>query len=197
MVTVMGERFSRPARLDVLLAGVFAAAVVAGTEGAAAGQARARPLDVLGAVLLVAAATAAVGLRRAAPVGALASTTLVVNAYLLAGYPYGPVLLCLVITVFEVARQRPLSTSAMACGLAAAISSATIFARVFDEHHATGLLALAWTAWTVLPWSLGALIHVMDAARQRARQDLIARTALEERMRLAGEVHDIAGHAFA
>ncbi|MGW3356878.1 histidine kinase [Streptomyces bungoensis] len=68
---------------------------------------------------------------------------------------------------------------------------------MFGERHATGLLALAWTAWTVLPWSLGALIHVVDAARQRARQDLIARTALEERMRLAGEVHDIAGHAFA
>ncbi|MGW3495651.1 sensor histidine kinase [Streptomyces sp. NPDC001020] len=197
MVTEIGGRLPRPARSDALLAAVFAAAVVVGTVWASAGQSRSRPLDVLGVVLLVAAAMVAVGFRRAAPFGALAGTTLLVNMYLLVGYPYGPVLLCLVVAAFEVARQRPLPSSALACGLAAAVSSATILARLFGELHVIGLLALAWTGWSVLPWSLGALIHVMDAARRRARQDLIVRTALEERMHLAGEVHDIAGHGFA
>ncbi len=148
-------------------------------------------------MLLVTAAAMTVGLRRAAPLGALLGAMLVVNAYLLAGYPYGPVLLCLVIAVFEVARQRPLPVSAVLGGLAAAMSSATILIRVLGERHFTGLLALAWTGWIVLPWSLGALVHVMDAARQRSRADLINRTALDERMRIAGDVHDIAGHGFA
>ncbi|MDR3033800.1 MAG: histidine kinase, partial [Kitasatospora sp.] len=197
MVTEIGGRLPRPARSDALLAAVFAAAVVVGTVWASAGQSRSRPLDVLGVVLLVAAAMVAVGFRRAAPFGALVGTTLLVNMYLLVGYPYGPVLLCLVVAAFEVARQRPLPSSALACGLAAALSSATILARLFGELHIIGLLALAWTGWSVLPWSLGALIHVMGAARRRARQDLIVRTALEERMHLAGEVHDIAGHGFA
>jgi signal transduction histidine kinase len=189
---------TRPARLDVLLAGAFAAAVVAGTMVVAPTQdGQARSLDVLGVVLLAAAATVATSLRRAMPLGALTGAVLIVNAYLLAGYPYGPVLLCLVIAVFEVARQRALSVSAVSCGLAAAISSATILVRVLGDRHATGLLALAWTSWIVLPWSLGALIHVLDLARQRARRDLIAQTALEERTRLASEVHDIAGHGFA
>jgi signal transduction histidine kinase len=197
MVTVLVERFPRPARLDALLAVPAAAAAVAGSVAAAGGQVRIRPLDAFGVVLVIAAAAAAVGLRRAAPLWALAATTLLVNAYVLAGYPYGPVLLCLVIAVFEVARQRPLATSALTCGIAAALSSATIFVRVVDDHHATWLLALAWTGWSVLPWSLGALDHVVRAARTRATRELIARSALEERMRIAGEVHDIAGHGFA
>jgi len=197
-VTLSGGWLPRPRRLDVLLAGVCAVAVVAGTVAVAPAHAgRSRPLDVLGVVLLTAAGAVTAGLRRAAPLGGLTCAVLVVNAYLLDGYPYGPVLLCLVVAVFEVARQRAPAVSAVACGAAAVISSATILVRVLGERHATGLLALAWTAWTVLPWSLGALIQVMDAARQRARQDLIARIALEERTRLAGEVHDIAGHSFA
>jgi signal transduction histidine kinase len=197
MAMLIGERFPRPARLDALLAVPAAAAVVAGTMSAAVGQSRIHALNAFGVALLVAATLAAVGLRRAAPLWALVATTVLVNAYVLAGYPYGPVLLCLVLAVFEVARQRPLHTSALFCGVAATVSSATIFARVVDDHHASGLLALAWSAWSVLPWSLGALIHVLRAARSRARRDLIARTALEERMRIAGDVHDIAGHGFA
>jgi signal transduction histidine kinase len=181
----------RPVWTDVVFAAGLAAVVVAGTM--AVGADRSRPLDVLGVALLVLAATVTAVLRQRMPLVALTGAVLLVNGYLLAGYPYGPVLLCLVIAVFELARQRPIRVSAPASALAAAISSATILLRLLGDGHAPALLALAWTAWIVLPWSLGALIHVMNAARR----DLIARTVLEERMRLAGEVHDIAGHGFA
>ncbi|SEP52284.1 sensor histidine kinase [Amycolatopsis saalfeldensis] len=198
MVAVLGDRLARPAWSDVVLGAALAVAVVAGTVASSVGQAdRSRPVDAVGLVLLVAAAAVTAVPRRTMPLGALAGAVLLVNAYLLAGYPYGPVLLCLVITVFEVARQRPLAVSAAAGGLAAVISSATLLLRLIGDGHSPALLALAWTGWIVLPWSLGALLHVRDAARRRARRDLIARTALEERMRLAGEVHDIAGHGFA
>ena len=197
MVTVIGPRLARPARWNALLATAFGAAVVAGTVGAATGQDRSRPLDAFGVAMLVAAAAASAGLRRAAPLWGLAATTLLTDAYLLTGYPYGPVLLGPVLAVFEAARQRPLRYSAAACGAAAAVSSATILVRAVGEHHATALLALAWTGWSLLPWSLGALIHVLDGGRTRAREDLIARTALEERIRIASEVHDVAGHGFA
>ncbi len=173
-------------RLDVL----FTAAMVAATvivDGV-----HTRPLDELGLLLVAAAAAATAGGRRA-PLAGMTGAVLFVNAYLLAGYPYGPVLLCLVIAVFQVARQRPLKVSALACGLAAVASSACILLRLLGDQHAGGLLALAWTGWIVLPWSLGALANVLAASRRQ----LIARTALEERARLAGEVHDIAGHAFA
>ncbi|KAA2250715.1 sensor histidine kinase [Solihabitans fulvus] len=198
MHVVRGARIPRQARLDVLSAGLFAAAVVAGTIAVSSAQStRSIPLDALGVTLLIAAAAVTMGLRRVAPLGALAGAVVLVNGYLLACYPYGPVLLCLVIAVFEVARQQTLVRSAAACGLAAALASGTVLVRVLGDQHEPGLLALVWSSWIVLPWSLGALVHVRDAARRRARDDLISRTALEERIRMAGEVHDIAGHGFA
>jgi len=187
----------RPAVRDLLLAAAGAVAVVAGTVLAAMGQAEPRVLDVFGVLLLVAAVVATVGWRRVAPMWSLVGATLVVNAYLITGYPFGPVLLCLVVAVFEVARQRRLAVSGIACGLAAAVASATMLVRLLGDPHVSGLLALAWTGWIVLPWSLGALVHLLGEARRRARRDLISRTVLAERMRLASELHDIAGHGFA
>jgi signal transduction histidine kinase len=40
-------------------------------------------------------------------------------------------------------------------------------------------------------------VQVRSAAARRARQELVARAALEERMRVASEVHDVAGHGLA
>jgi histidine kinase len=42
-----------------------------------------------------------------------------------------------------------------------------------------------------------ALVQVRSTAAERARRDLVARVALEERIRVAQEVHDVAGHGFA
>jgi len=188
----------RPALTDLGLAGGFAVCLVFGTFGAAALQGdRFRALDFWAFLLVVLAATAALALRRTAPVWGLTGTMAAVSGYLLAGYPYGPVQLCMMIAMFEVARQRPLRTSLLACGLAAGVASATVLARLFGEVQSPALLALAWTGWIVLPWSLGALVHVLAAARERTRRELVARVALEERMRMAGEVHDVAGHGFA
>jgi signal transduction histidine kinase len=59
------------------------------------------------------------------------------------------------------------------------------------------VLVLGWTSWLVVPWSLGALVQVRSTAAERARHDLVARAALEERMRVTQEVHDVAGHGLA
>jgi signal transduction histidine kinase len=155
-----------------------------------------RRLDVWAVALIATAALATVSLRRA-PVWALAGVTLTVNGYLLAGYPYGPVQLCLVVAVFEVARRCPLRLSAAACGIAASVASATVLVRSMPVLEQPIVLELGWTGWVVLPWSLGALAHVTTAARERARRDLVARAEAAERERLAGEVHDVAGHGFA
>jgi signal transduction histidine kinase len=122
----------------------------------------------------------------------------VVNTYLLLGYPFGPVQLCLILVTYQVARQRPLRISVPACLLAAVIASVTIAVRLsHGRFDSSGLLALLWTAWIVLPWSVGALLHVTSVARERTRQELVSRVALEERMKIASEVHDVAGHGFA
>jgi signal transduction histidine kinase len=191
-----------PGLLDGVLAAGFAAAVVGGTVIAAAGQVGHtlgvhRGVDAVAVLLLVASAVVTVGWRRAAPVAALVGAGVLVNGYLLAGYPYGPVVLCLVVAVFELARQRPLRVSAVVGGVVAGATSATMLVRLLGGRHDSWPLAVAWASWIVLPWSLGALVNTVGAVRRRGRRELAAAAALAERTRLASEVHDIAGHAFA
>jgi signal transduction histidine kinase len=191
-----------PGRLDGVLAVGAAVAVVCGTVVAATAQVGHsagvdREVDAVAVLLLVASAAVTVGWRRVAPLGALVGAGVLVNGYLLAGYPYGPVLLCLVVAVFEVARQRPLRVSAVAGGIAAGVASATMLVRLLADRQESWPLAVAWASWIVLPWSLGALVNAVGAARRRGRRELATAAALAERTRLAGEVHDIAGHAFA
>jgi signal transduction histidine kinase len=184
--------------MDLAWAGAFAVVLVVGTVGAAALQGdRARPLDVGAFTLVVVAALATLGLRRVAPVWAMVGAMAAVSVYLLAGYPYGPVQLCMVIAMFEVGRHRELRASLGACAIAAIVASVSVLPRLIHEVDAPAVLASGWAAWIVLPWSLGALVHLNAAGRARARRDLIARTADEERVRLAAEVHDVAGHGFA
>lgn len=186
-----------PPPIDVWLAAGAAAVVIAGSVLAAAVQRPPRPLDIW-AVLLMVAAAGALAWRRAAPMAALGGAVGAVGVYLLAGYPYGPVQLCMVVAMFEVARRHRVRTSLLACGLAAAVAVGFALARlVRDADHLPAVLLLGWTSWLVVPWSLGALVQVRSTAAERARHDLVARAALEERMRVAQEVHDVAGHGFA
>ena len=55
---------------------------------------RTRPLDV-GAVTLVALAAAALAWRRDAPVVVLGVTVVLMTGYLVVGYAYGPIQLCM------------------------------------------------------------------------------------------------------
>jgi signal transduction histidine kinase len=179
----------------VVASAALAGVVVAGTFAAAGGQRPPfRPLDVAGVVVAVVASLGAgaslfSGVRRGAP----AVVLLAVTVYLLAGYPYGPVQACLVIAMFEVARRERLRVSLVACGIAAVVSAATVLVRLAGELDRPWLFALAWTGWLLLPWSLGALVRATGLARDRLRQQ----GAVEERMRVAAELHDLAGHGFA
>lgn len=194
-----GVASRRQVLTDVVVALGFAACVVVGTVTVQVLQAgRVRDVDAVAVVLIVLAALLAVGLRRAEPVWGLAGAVAVVGGYLLAGYPYGPIQLCMVIAMFEVARQRPLRLSAIACGVATVVASGTVAVRLLaGDVQSPALVVLAWTGWIVLPWSLGALVQMVAAARERARRELVATAAAQERTRLAGEVHDVAGHGFA
>ena len=185
-----------PPPADAWLAAGAAVAVILGSGLAAAVQQPPRPLDVWAGLLMVAAA-GALAWRRAAPMVALGGAVAAVGIYLLGGYPYGPIQLCMVLAMFEVARRYRLRTSLLACGLAAAAAVVFVLSRLVREADLPAVLVLGWTSWLVVPWSLGALVQVRSTAAERARHDLVATAALEERMRVAQEVHDVAGHGFA
>ncbi|MQA10500.1 MAG: sensor histidine kinase [Pseudonocardiaceae bacterium] len=192
-----GLRERIPPMLDIGIALAAAVFVSVGTFGAATYQPAARPPDAVTVSLTVLAALA-LAWRRRAPVAMLASVVAVVCGYLLIGYPYGPIQLCMVFAMFELARQRGLRTSLLACGVSVLVVMAVFTAgRLLGGHDVTVQLVGAWTGWLIVPWSVGALVHVRTAATKRERRELAARAALEERMRVARDVHDIAGHGFS
>ncbi len=167
-------------------------AVQAGTS-----QGDARVLDIWGYGLVVVAA-GALAWRRVAPVGALAVSVVANAVSLLAGYPYGPSLLCVGWAMFEVAWRRTIRVSAPLAVGAAVVTVAAALPRLAGELDVLALGLVLWGAcWLAVPWSLGALLHVRAAAERRARDDAMARAVLEERVRISREVHDVAGHGFA
>ena len=57
---------------------------------------------------------------------------------------------------------------------------------------------MAWAAgWLVLPWSLGALQRARTGAGRLRQERAVAEAVWAERMRLARDVHDVAGHGFS
>lgn len=185
-----------PTKRDVAIAVGVAVLVVLGTRVTATLQAHVRPLDA-GAIALVIVAALALAWRECAPLAALSVVVALVAAYLLLGYPYGPIQLCMVFAMFEVARLRPLRTSLLACATAVGVTAAAMLFRALMRAETPLLLLAVWASWLVIPWAVGALVQIRAAAARRAREELVARAALEERLRIARDVHDVAGHGFA
>ncbi|GAA2638110.1 sensor histidine kinase [Paractinoplanes durhamensis] len=146
-----------------------------------------RPVDVVAALLVLAAGTAT-ALRHRLPVPALLAAAALTSAYLLAGYPYGPILLSVAVCVYAVARHhRP--------EWAAAWSLPALALLLLHTTDGTGLIPGA--AWVVVPFTLGVARRQVVEAQRRERAETERRIADAERLRLAQEVHDVVGHGLA
>ncbi|TCP52942.1 signal transduction histidine kinase [Tamaricihabitans halophyticus] len=189
--------FRLPPVLDIGIAIGVAIFVAIGTFFAAELQHPQREPDTLGIALVVLTALS-LAWRRRAPQLVLAACVGLLAGYLLLGYPYGPIQLCMVFAMFELARQRPARVSLRSCAAAlVGVTAALAASRLLIEGTVPATLLAVWTAWLIIPWSVGALVHVTRSARIREQRELVARAALEERMRMAREVHDVAGHGFS
>lgn len=188
----------RPSRLDLVLVALIAVWTLVGTSHAAEFQSDsdAKTADAWAYTLIVIAVLSLLW-RRTAPLATLTATVAAVSTYLAMGYPFGPIQLCMVIAVFTVGRRTELRISMITCGAATVTSLLSVAWRFADELDVWTAGMLAWTAWIILPWAIGSLLQVRAAAIARGQEELVAQATLDERTRLAREVHDIAGHGFA
>lgn len=153
-----------------------------------------RPIDGLAYVLAVTAAAGTL-FRTRWPVLALGVVTAATVTYLLLAYPYGPVMVCLVVAVYSLARNRPLRPAL----LYAAATLALLLVHVFTHPAALGMPEglIPASAIVMVPFSIGVARRMWHAARSAERDAAEQQARDDERLQLAHEVHDVVGHGLA
>ncbi len=184
-------------RRDTAVAAGLAVVVLAGTTLVARNQPQA-VFDARGIVAILVAA-AAWSRYRQAPVFSAIAVPVAVVGYVLAGQPYGPVLLFVVLASFAVTRRHRARTAVPVCVGAGLALTGALWTRLGTQPEVVvATLLLAWPlVFVAVPALAGALARTRAEAMERQRAALIAKGADEERLRVAREVHDIAGHGFA
>ncbi len=144
------------------------------------------PLDVF-AYLLITLAAAGLLLRSIRPLWTFGFAVVSIAVYLALGYPFGPILLTGVASMYAVARYASVQ-AAFVCGLLYTLA-------VFPAFRTESLTSwITWSAgWIFLPAAAGVLIGL----RQRSTMDAREHAVVSERLRLAQEVHDVVGHGLS
>ncbi|MFC4908228.1 sensor histidine kinase [Actinomadura gamaensis] len=189
----------RVPRGDALLALVAAVVVLAVPAVRASGGER--PLWP-GGVLLILAATLVLAVRRRFPVTVLGVVTAAVVLYYPLGYPSGAIALVFPVALFTVAVERRLW---VALAVAAAVEAVPIGVGLARGRRLMDGNALAWLALGLLItiW-LGYYVRgrrerteqaeLRAAEAERTREQEAAQRAVQERLRIARELHDVLAH---
>lgn len=191
------RRLDRVLLVDGAFAAVVGAFMVFGSVQAAVGQVPPRhPLDALAQALVVSAAVA-LGGRRVWPLATLVITAAATTAYLVVGYPYGPIVFAPAIAVYTAAAWWRVGPSLAACGL---VAVAVLVPVLWVSDRPDGVVAAPARLLLfvcVAPWVVGMVVRSARQSDMRVRAEDARRRVYEERLNIASEVHDVVGQGLA
>jgi signal transduction histidine kinase len=149
----------------------------------------------LGYALVVIAALGLIAWRFR-PLWSLTVTSTATLLYLLLGFAYGPIMFAQAFAVLGVSLRLPLRRALASLGTVLVVSAALLTVGALAGHRGWGEL-LAIAVWLGVPTAVGIAIKTRRDATVQVRSAQARGAASEERLRLAQEVHDVAGHGFA
>jgi signal transduction histidine kinase len=146
-------------------------------------------------LLLVAALTA----RRLRPRAAFVGVVIAVAGYLALGFPYGPVLLAPALAVLSLASALPMRSWLPLAALLVPMLMAGYWSQPYLGLLDPGLYAgvVLGVAVSVVPAMFGLLRRSRRESDRLEREQELRQVAVEERLKMAREVHDVVGHSLS
>jgi signal transduction histidine kinase len=182
----------------VIPALALTAFTLAGTHGAATHIShQVVAMNPLG-YALAGGAAAILLLRRIAPAATVIGCAALVGTYLAIGFTYGPVLIAPAIAAIAAAARLPTARSVRACAITIGLVALGLAIRLArDPSPGAAFAMVLGSGWLILAWAFGSMWRMRRETFLRARREEADRTVATERLRIAAEVHDVAGHGLA
>jgi signal transduction histidine kinase len=180
---------------QVALAAALAVVQLVGSLGAARAQPDRRPLDLVAIVLLLTGPVALAMMTRTRVTVVTVVVGVATAAYLVLGYPYGPVVLSLVVAlVAAVLTGHRLVAWLVAGGVLVAHGVAVTLDPDRGWSWGTSVGTLAWALLVLTLAEVARVRGERALSHRRALAEQRRRRAGEDRLRIAQELHDVVAH---
>ena len=147
--------------------------------------------------LLVVAAVLPLFWRERRPDLAVLANAAAVAVYFGSTYGDGPVYLSVLLSTFALTVRRPLRAWLPYAGVALTTIVTGLIVRQLRVDDNTTLATIGWISWFVAVNSAAAALGMALRNRRETHAEQVRRTATEEQLRMAQDLHDGVGHGLA